>query len=170
MIYAMIVVGLAVCGALYMGRALFGYFSDYLSGLIGGAFVGAMVSLASAVVISVVIPATPIFESNAPIKALKDGNTVSGSFFLGTGTVDGEIEYRFMSEEEDGGLRMNTVSADDAVIYDTTDAPRVETYTYEFKSRLVRLLFGPGPLLQDAEYRIYVPEGTVKYEYVVDLK
>ena len=168
MIYYLIIFGTAVFIAWKMYEPILGSVWECLLGFFLGAILGIVVSLFVVWTASATLPSSPVLDSSAQIKALNDASTVRVSFFLGSGTANGEIEYRFMVEDG-AGVRMKTVSAEDAVVYDTTDTPHLETYVYRLDSAAARFFFGEELLISD-EYRIYVPADTVKYDFNIDLE
>lgn len=100
--------------------------------------------------------------------ALQDGRSTSGEFFLGTGSVDSKIKYTYMTVEENE-MEMKQIDYDDAVLI-YSPHPKVEVYKAHYKNKIVKFFFGDQPFLSNTKYKIYVPEGTVKESYNVDLE
>lgn len=99
------------------------------------------------------------------IYALQDNIATEGSFFLGSGHVDGELKY-FYVEKTDIGYTVKHVDADQTYIKYTSDRCHIERYTYTYNNWLVNLIAVP---LTD-RYIIYIPEGSIVNNYTVDLK
>ena len=99
------------------------------------------------------------------IYALQDNITNGGSFFLGSGHVDNELKYFYVTETE-LGYTINSIDADDVYIKYTTDRCHVEKHTYTFDNWFVRCIAIP----MTERYVFYIPEGSVINNYAVDLK
>jgi hypothetical protein len=98
--------------------------------------------------------------------ALQDGNTTSGSFFLGTGTISGVMTYH-MAYKWGNGFRTFSLPANNVVVY------------YDDNPRIVQWVRKPSPgvwweylspvYIQTA-HTIHVPSGSIKNEFNVDLR
>jgi len=99
---------------------------------------------------------------------LQDNNSVSGSFFLGSGYINGEMKYVFYYET-DGGYKMKQIDYDKALIKYTNETPKVETYrevqTDAFINKFSVYMSGCGCNNKNI---IYVPKGTIKQNYNLD--
>ena len=133
-------------------------------GLIGALF-GALLGALVGYIVSV-MPGEKIYilESAQNIVAMADGSSISGSFYLFGGTVKDEFVYRYAYEDE-LGIRIESIDADDCVITYTDGQPKIEKYLVRYKNPVHRFLAA-----SDTSCRISVPKGTVTTEYVVDLK
>lgn len=87
------------------------------------------------------------------IRALVDSERTEGSFFLGTGQVQGEHVYRFIEEVKDDVYYARTVPAAQVLVYEYADAD-------DDRSAWVVYLEDNGP-----EYHGCVPEDTLS-DYV----
>lgn len=68
----------------------------FLFGILG-ASVGVLVGL----IIALSLPAkTEIVKTTYNLEALQDNNSVNGSFFLGTGQIEGKMKYVFYYEKD----------------------------------------------------------------------
>ena len=99
------------------------------------------------------------------LKSLQDNNSVSGSFFLGSGQINGEMKYVFYYETE-GGYRMRQLSYDQALIKYTNEKPKLEIYRQEPTNAFINNFSVGG--LGDSKNIFYVPKGTVKQNYNLD--
>ena len=101
------------------------------------------------------------------IVALADNTTTNGSFFLGSGTVNEKNYYCYMEQQDDGGLRMSRISANEAIIYDNENAnPHIDKYILRNSSPIVRFFF----LTDRYEYKIYIPNNSIRYNFNIDLQ
>ena len=95
------------------------------------------------------------------IESLQDNNSVNGNFFLGCGSIEGEMKYVFYYEVN-GGFRMKQVSYTDALIKYSTDV-KVVVHTEERTDSFINLFAVDFP--KDDTYEIFVPKGTIKNNY-----
>ena len=105
--------------------------------------------------------------NDKPIIALQDNIETNGRFFLGSGTVDENSVYYYMTEDE-FGYKMDTVDTDSAYIQYSKDKPHIETYTPYFTNDFVE--FFTGGCLYGSRTIIYVPKGSIVENYNVDLQ
>lgn len=127
-----IFIGLAIIGAI-IGGVLAANNDYYDKGfLVISAVMGIMFSLVISFPLSLVIGAIPggVVETRQELVALKDNITTEGSFFLGSGRVEGEMYYFYMAKESDGGFTAHKVYADDHCrVYEDSGTPYVK-FTY----------------------------------------
>ncbi len=98
------------------------------------------------------------------IYSLKDSSSVDGDFFLGTGSVDDELEYRFFIKQEDGSLTFDSVKSDKVQIkFD--DLPRIEKY--ENVSKYYYWVIVPPCEKKDT---LFIPKESVIQNISVDLE
>ena len=124
-----------------------------------------MVLVLSSAVAEVEAQKTYHIAEDVDIYALQDNVTTEGSFFLGSGNVDGEFNY-FYVEKTELGYTVKDIDADQAYIQYTSDRCHIERQTYTFDNWFVNLIAVP---LSD-RYIIYIPEGSILNNYSVDLK
>ena len=95
---------------------------------------------------------------------LKDNNELDGQFSgrYVRGYVGEETTYHYYYKDSDGGMKLKKVEADKATIYETDGTPRVEWY------RQTRSFWWQ----EETKYycKIYLPEGSVEVEYVIDME
>lgn len=102
------------------------------------------------------------------IIALQDNGKVSGSFFLGSGSIDGKMQYTYMTKDNNNEMEMKQIDIDHAsLIYSNT--PKVEEYEKFFDKKIIKFFFG-DQTFYSTKYKIYIPERTIKENYNVDLK
>lgn len=156
----------AVIGAVIGVIAVYG---DELELAILGALFGGIIGFAIGIIIALAIPSKmETVIDTYYLEALQDNNNVSGSFFLGSGSINGEIKYVFYYET-DGGYRMEQLSYDKTLIKYTNETPKVEFYRQEqtdaFINKFSVRVRGCGC---DSKNIIYVPKGTIKQNYNLD--
>lgn len=113
----------------------------------------------------------PVLESTktdrVEIIALKDSVGTESSFYLGTGYIDDEMHYVYMTET-DKGMSMEKIKAEDVFLkYVEGDTPHIDTIHYNYTNSFLDW-FLPGDAKQ--ETYIYIPEGSLTTEYVIDLE
>lgn len=99
------------------------------------------------------------------LESLKDNSTMSGSFFLGSGYLQGRMQYTYYVKENDG-FKLEQIDAASATIKYTEDEPRIVTTWFRSKNfwEWGFDLFPPSPKTRV----IYVPEGSIKNVYTLD--
>lgn len=101
------------------------------------------------------------------LAAFKGGEGLSGSFILGTGDFETEYNYRYLTREEDGGIKMGKIDSNLAIIYEVDETPRLEQHSPRFTNKIVEKIF-ITPLGSD-KYKIYIPPNSIMYEYNLEL-
>ena len=90
------------------------------------------------------------------IAAMKNSSAVSGSFFLGSGRINQTEYYYYLKKPPGGGVQIERVRAFGTTVYEkNNETPRVEEYIYTTTGKTA--------------YRIFVPEGSILFEYNVQL-
>ena len=169
----------AFCGFLF-GLIIDG---DFFLGVLGSIIGFLSAALISIVMCGLVIPiaadaagATHSVErvEVAPLYALKDKSNISGTFFLGTGSVDETDYYYYIVKEEDKGYRVNKLSMGSSVYLDYLnsdsceyDDPCLVYYYDEWDSKALRFFAWSPPNW----HTFYVPKGSIiENYYEVDLE
>lgn len=99
------------------------------------------------------------------IISLQDNNILNKTFFVG---INNGMKYVYMTEEN-GEMSMKERGIERVNLIYSNESPKVEKYNPKFSKKIIRLLFGEINL-STSTYKIYIPEGTVKQEYNVDLQ
>lgn len=136
-------------------------------GLIGG-FVLGLIGLAIALIGGSCIETDKVYNTETTnLCAFSDFNRVQGSYFLGCGNSKSKMYYCYLAEDEDHAKIMYTLDANGVKIYDNEkETPRIVT-EYKTSSNPFATFF----LLPFSESTsVYVPEGTIKYNYNIDLE
>lgn len=133
-------------------------------GALTGGFVGFLIAL--------YIPSkTETIIDTYYLEALQDNNnSETSSLFLGSGYINGEMKYVFYYET-DGGYKMKQLSYDNALIKYTNETPKVETYREEQTDAFInKFSVYMGSCGCNNKNIIYVPKGTIKNNYNLDVQ
>lgn len=147
--------------------AFFGYF---LASAIISAVAWVVVALG---VVGIIAGATGkpevVNTDKAPLTALNTGTDISGRFFLGTGSINGEPSFTYVFEQEDGGFQLSSANAIQSSVYEVDDAtPHVEIDNYRLKpNEFWSPMSWMFNINYDSIYRFYVPKGSVLQNYQV---
>jgi hypothetical protein len=103
------------------------------------------------------------------LACLQDGNSTSGSFFLGCGTINGTMKYTYYAKDEDGYVLRQEVADEDVKIKYTNDVPHIDKLYPRLKNRslIAKLTFFP---LASVKTIFYIPQGSIKQDYTLDAK
>lgn len=156
---------------------IIGYLGDYYRDLANGflgACIGTLAGLAVALLLSVVIDVgsdkQEYIASRHSLYALQDNSGVSGSFFLGSGFINGDMVYTYLVKET-RGLTMKSTNVDKVHIQESDNGkPSIVIYNKEYTNSFVRLLVGRNTIDSSDEAVVTIPKGSVKFNYNVDLK
>lgn len=108
-------------------------------------------------------------DESHTIAAVQD-NTYAHGFRNADGRL--KITYLYKNVDEDGkeNFRNETVDGEDTQIYlDDNVIPHVVAYSPIFVNNIVNTIFGP-PIFYNHRYDLYVPTGSLKMEYNIDLQ
>lgn len=169
----MLIIGivlLGTLGGLVIGVATGWDWEDRILGGISCAFLYGFVALVLASLLQ--MGAESIFKkeyvkySEDEIVALNNTHEYEGSFFLGSGTIDGKQKYYYMIEEEKG-INIKSVNAEKSYVKeDNNKNPKIEYMSSEFTNNVARKLFING---LSSEYIIHIPENSIKYDFNIEL-
>ena len=104
------------------------------------------------------------------IVAISDNLQTKGSFFLGTGSLDGTLYYFYYEQAKDSGYIQGKVKVENAEIYeqDSIKNPKIQFYTKEFvNNNWNNWAFLITCSFERAE--IFVPKGSIKRNFNFDL-
>ena len=168
-----------------IGGFLFGCIvgGDFFIGLLSSILGFLMAALISILVCGLIIPiaadaagATHSVEKVdvTPLYALKDSSNITGSFFLGTGSVDETDYYHYIVKEEGKGYIVEKLVVNDYVYLDYLnsenceyDEPCLVYYHDEWDNKVLRF-FAWSPINW---HTFYIPEGSIiENYYEVDLE
>ena len=126
--------------------------------LIGG-IIGTFVAFA--------LPAkTEIVTTTYNLEALEDNNSVKGSFFLGSGQIEGKMKYVFYYER-DGFYKLEQANYEEVKVKYSDEKPKAKRFNRKnVKDAFINNFAIDCNCYQ--EYIIYVPKGTIKQNYSLD--
>lgn len=130
------------------------------------AFVIIIIGLAGSALIGESLDTTYMLEYSAPIVALKDDKIMQGDFFLGCGSVDGDLQY-YYAEDSSKGYKVKHVGVDNTYLLFDDDKPRIERYEAAAFNKKRHYLYA---MPNGYYYKIYIPHGSITNEFKVDLE
>lgn len=143
-----------------------------------GFFLGFMLALLMGIILgttgSVVAQSNPnLVETyqteEIPLCALRDNMGTSGTFFLGTGSVDSKMKYFYLIKDGQGRMSIEGIYVNNAYLVEFADdssmAPHILREYTHFKSWILRVLL----IYYKDTTTFYIPEGSIQYNFNVDL-
>lgn len=117
--------------------------------------------------IAFALPAkTEIVKTSYNLEALQDNNSVKGSFFLGSGQIEGKMKYVFYYER-DGFYKLEQADYKEVKVKYSDEKPKAERFNRKnVKDAFINNFAIDRNCYQ--EYIIYVPKGTIKQNYSLD--
>ncbi|EWH19973.1 hypothetical protein [Bacillus haynesii] len=143
--------------------------------LILSIIVGVVVDIVLLLIVGAIVCANlfdthKVLEERISIYSIKDTSNISGQFVLGSGTVNEQQYFYFVSEKE-GFKSVDKVSTDSSRIKEGNyKKPYMKKYKYEYDNKFVRFMLGKTVFIKENSYDFYLPENTVTQEYKVDLE
>lgn len=101
-----------------------------------------------------------------PIYAFQNTTQLEGSFFLGSGYINEENTYIYLTKTEDGGVQLKSVPANKTTVYETKETPKLIKYDAQYVSKIARFFLIP---MHPMQYKIYIPENSIIYNYNLQL-
>lgn len=125
-----------------------------------GFFIG---SLLLGVIISEMAPRVSQNTSTVNIVSIRTGDGVEGTFFLGTGTINGYPMYTYFRQQSDGGYVQETIPAHSTVVYeDMTDRRgTIETYDDVIPESWKWRKWTAVTIYRPSYYRVHIPKGSI---------
>lgn len=98
------------------------------------------------------------------LEVVQDNSTISGSFFLGCGSINGEMFYSFYEQVNKDEFKLDKIRYDNATIKIIRDGskPRIEIIHKKWQTN--------WGIWNNYRNVIYVPNGTIKNVYNLDAK
>jgi len=125
-----------------------------------GFFIGGAIALALPV-------KTETGKETYNLECIQDNNNVNGGFFLGCGTINGEMKYTFYYKKDDY-FKLLQLSYNKVKVKYSEETPKVEYYyTIESKDAFINN-FALDWYIGGKEYIIYIPKGSIKQDYNLD--
>ncbi len=159
-------VGLAIIFAID-----FWSFEDSVTAKLGftsvGVFFGGTIGLLLAAIVGIPAPEVTVKTEEISLAAFNDSRTIRGSFFLGCGTVEGNVTYFYYRQRPDGGLEQGWVQSENVIIY---EEDRADGILQVYQKKLVHPWeFWALPWGSPC-YQFRVPKGTVIRQFKADLQ
>ena len=131
--------------------------------LLVGIFFACVLFLFVAIVDGIISQNNYIKTDVVELVSFSNGTTQKGSFFLGTGSLEGELIYSYCYRSN-GGIQMSFIPAEKTTIFEEdVTQPRIEVYSLKGK------IFG---MVNDtpSKYHVYIPNGSIWQGYDVDVR
>lgn len=163
LIFFLVWLAVLLYAGLVDGEWEFGFILGILISIIAGGIL--------TIIVSIITHATFDSEEYLPtetkIVALKDNVTSKGSFFLGSGSIEGDMTYFYMVQKE-RGMKIESISAESAYIVEEDRKDGViEEYDFRFKNEIIEFWF---PNWGIGDTVIKIPKGSIIQNYSVDLE
>lgn len=162
-IFLVIALAIAIIGADYD----YGIIAELALRIIMAVLLGGTVGF----VVGLMIPSKMIEQkSSFKLMNLQDGSQVSGNFFLGSGTIEGKMNYVFYYNLDSTTFAMAQIKYDIATVKYTKDSTTayVECYKTIDDKNYFWNNFSIDTDYGNMRYVIYVPKGTIKTNYNLD--
>jgi len=159
-----IITAIALFIAIYQEyNSYYSDFEDYILVSIPAILIGGIIGTA----VAFALPAkTEIVKTTYNLEALQDNNSVKGSFFLGSGQIEGKMKYVFYYENE-GYYKLEQADYSEVKVKYSDEKPKAERFNRKnVKDAFINNFAIDCNCYQ--EYIIYVPKGTIKQNYSLD--
>ena len=138
--------------------------SNLFFGILYGLFLGLIFGL----ITSFFLPNdTKPVVTTYQIECLQDNSNVSGSFFIGCGSVNNRMKYTYYYDCGDSTYVLEQIDVDDVKIKYTNEKPYVDKIKYKQTDNWINLFSFE---LRNPTYIIYVPKGSIMNNYNLDTK
>ena len=113
----------------------------------------------------------PVETVETELIALNDNMGITRAHYLYSGYVNEELKYTYLYDVPGKGITSNSIKAEDCYIIESEKAKLVTT-TYEVETNQFVDFFTFEFLLQEVEYTLFVPNGSIiaAGEYKIDLE
>jgi hypothetical protein len=101
------------------------------------------------------------------IYALQDNINTNGSFFLGSGKIDGEMYYYYYEKLTNGGFKSHKIQSSSVIVFEDQDSTAYIINTYK---RLPKDHSAYNWTFRMPGTEIHVPKGSIVHDYNLDLK
>ncbi len=99
-----------------------------------------------------------------PIYSLSSSNGISGSFFLGSGSVDGAVYIRYVTKTK-WGQQMKTVSGDSSTLFIKQDTTPTAARLVIYQKCDSTLTNWVGFVWTKTMYVFHIPKNSIKYKF-----
>lgn len=113
-----------------------------------------------------------VYNREVSVQAMEDNMQVGGRAFLGTGTINNDIYYYYI-ENQNGKSQIKKIRNSDNIYIveeENTDKAKIIYYKCEYASENLRKI-NASQVIDDREMiEIHIPKGSLKVNYNIDLK
>lgn len=116
-----------------------------------------------------------VVTNSCDILCAKDGSIDSGSFsgsiIYVHGSSSGKSVYKYYYQQEDGGVKLGTISADDTTLYFLKDGEKPHLETIVTTQYYLNTNNNPPTRCFESSkitYKLYIPEGSITNVYEFD--
>ena len=129
-------------------------------------FMGIPLGLLLALLVGLFLPTDWSETETAKLVSLRDGgNVTTGSFFLGTGSIESE-QYYFFYRSVGEGYVVDKIRASETVIFEQKRYNgELKSYNKEFVKPWYWLL---GIIRSGKKYEVLIPEGSLKKKFFIE--
>ena len=106
-----------------------------------------------------------VFVEEYDLVAFNDGYSASGQFFLGIGAIENSPIIKFLAKEN-GMIKMYSVQGE----FYINETANYEATAIKYITNLKNWFFNLFYISECNTYIFNVPEGTIKYNYSIDLQ
>lgn len=132
--------------------------------LVGGVILSLLLSGELLLLDSMPIYKDATTTTNTSIYSLHTGDKLSGSFFLGIGSINSNTQYVFYQDSGTGGAVLRKIPTEGTIIYqDENEKPYLKSirgYQYDTKTGKENTAYW-----DTLRYEFHVPSGTIMEEY-----
>jgi hypothetical protein len=146
---------------------------------LGFAFIGVMVSILFCTMLIIISSEGMPFKwetMSTEIVSLRDDSQISGSFFLGSGSIEGDTYYMFYKKISENSFKQDKVRSERVVVEERNDInPR---YSYDEGKKERKYLYGLSAIILDCSCTqefskvrnrtLTVPEGTIIKQFKLE--
>jgi hypothetical protein len=140
---------------------------QYVGSIFLGLLLGSFILLFGSMIFSLVLPQEYILESDNKLYALQDNNGIQGAFYLGSGYINSSLQYSYAIKNGEV-IHIYHIDVDHSDLIFTKEKPHVVRYILDYKNKFLK----NNMLLFENKYyycQFYIPQGTIKSNYNVDL-
>lgn len=129
---------------------------------------GLIAMLITTLLVGVFLPGNHTTKHEQPLAALGNHTLMSGTFFLGSGSVDGDSYLTYILKGSDGSYQIKTDEADGYKIFqDSASGGTLVTYDSYFEAWWA----APYAMSRysDLPDELHIPEGSIQTGYNIDV-
>lgn len=139
---------------------------DRYSTALGGFGMGMLLSVGVGLIFVLIIGLTsalfkPELEEHSQatydLRAINTGSDISGTFYLGAGSIEGYRTLDFIMQYDNGSNRVAEARADKSLIWEDSKNPTVTIHQLDGEAWWI----APFPIVSDVEYTFHIPEGSI---------